>query len=138
MRASFALGLALVLAACGGTGMEQAATTGATGGSGGGSGSTGGAGGAAPSGSLCDEVTVTSWSCTPQNYHDPLVSFVANSSFVFRGTVTALHDVTPGLGITDTSRTVVVHVDAELYNGGLPNLTGQSVTVQLLAAPTMA
>jgi hypothetical protein len=101
--------------------------------------STGGAGtGGAAAGDFCDEVKTTSWSCTPINYHDPLVSFVAHSSLVFRGTVTALHATTPGIGVTDTSRTVVANVEAVLFDGGMLDLTGQAVTVELLAAPTMA
>jgi len=149
MRASFACGLALLLAGCGSSGLEAATTAGQTGGAGGVSsaGGAGGAGnggagnggaGAAPGGTLCDEVKVTSWSCTPQNYHDPLVSFVADSGLIFRGTVTALHATTPGLGITDTSRTVVATLDATLYDGGMLTIPGEEVTVQLLAAPTMA
>jgi len=139
MRTSFTWGLALLLAGCSGSTSDRAAGAGTAGGTGG-AGSTGGAGGDAggPAGSLCDEVTVTSWSCTPNNYHDPLVSFVAASSLVFRGTVTALHATTPGIDLADKSRAIVAQVDAVLFEGGALDVGGQSVTVELLAAPTMA
>jgi hypothetical protein len=76
-------------------------------------------------------------SCTPNNYHDPLVSFVAQSGLIFLGTVTALHATTQGIDVTDTSRMVVVQVNSELYDPAMLDLAGQSVTVELLAAPTM-
>ena len=149
MSTPFAWGLALLLAGCGGTAPDQASgsggtapagstnSSGTTGGAGSSSGSTGGAGGSAPAGSLCPEVTVNGWSCTPNNYHDPEVSFVAQSGFIFLGTVTALDAATPGIDVTDTSRSIVVHVDQALYDPGMLDVGGQSVTVFLLAAPTM-
>jgi hypothetical protein len=91
-----------------------------------------------PAGVLCDEVKKPPSSCPVNNYHDPLVSFVANSGLIFQGTVTALHDQTPGINVPDTTRTVVVKVDAVLQNAGDLVMAGQSVTVLLLAAPTMA
>jgi hypothetical protein len=66
------------------------------------------------------------------------VSYVALSGLIFRGTVTALHAATPGIGITDTSRTVIAHVDEVLDDPATLDLLGQDVTVELLAEPTMA
>jgi hypothetical protein len=139
MRTAFPWALPLLLAACGAPSFDPAPDAGSVGGAGG-TGSTGSAGGGAsgPTGGLCDEVTVTSSSCTPNNYHDPLVSFVASSGFVFRGTVTAVQATTPGIDPADKSRMVVAHVDAVLFEAGMLGIEGQSVTIQLLAAPTMA
>lgn len=125
MKTLLAWMLSLLLAGCGGSALDQTAQT-------------SGSGGARPAGGLCPDVTVTSVSCTPNNYHDPLVSFVADSSLIFLGTVAALNTTTAGIDATDTSRMIVVHVDAVLLDGGMLDLGGQQVTIELLAAPTMA
>lgn len=140
MRLSCALGLALVLVACGASSAEEATTTGGLGGGSAGGNAMGGSAGGMPaaSGALCEEVTASSWSCTPNNFHQPLIGFVAGSDLIFRGTVTALHATTTGIDLPDESRAVVVHVDDVLFEGGLVEVAGQDVTVQLLAAPTMA
>jgi hypothetical protein len=104
-------------------------------GTGGGSGT----GGATALAAVCDEVNIVhTASCTPNNYQNPLVSYVAGSSLIFRGTVTALHATTAGFEQQDKTRMIVAHVDVVLFEGDGGSLVGQDLTVQLLAAPTMA
>lgn len=135
-----ALALSILAAACGGNTLQETGGTTSTGAGGQSSTSSTGAGASGPEGKLCDDVTVPGTSCpvAGDNYHNPLISFVRDSTLIFKGTVTALHELTPGLGPQDTSRSIVVQVDTTLYNGGQPDVTGQKVTVFLLAAPTMA
>lgn len=144
--APFLWGLALLLAGCGQSILDETSGGGQAG-SGGAAGATAGSGGAAstggdggapsPAGVLCDEVSVPAGSCPASNYQEPLVGFVAASGVIFRGTVTALNETTPGIDLADTSRAVVVHVDEPLFVGGMLDIGGQAVTVQLLSAPTM-
>lgn len=136
MRAPLSCLLALLLSACAGTTVDPSGagghcSTGAT--------STG-AGGAAPQplGAVCGELVPGPGDCPFYNYYDPLLSWVRSSPMIFRGTVTALHAVTPGLPIDDTSRTVIAHVDKVLHVNGSSELEGQDVTVELVSAPMMA
>jgi hypothetical protein len=126
--------LALLLNACGGTTVDPSGA--------GGHCTTGnaGAGGAAPLpvGAVCEELITGSLDCPTYSYDNPLISWVRASPVIFRGTVTALHAVTPGLPIDDTSRTVIAHVDKVIHVNGGSELEGQDVTVDLVSAPTMA
>jgi hypothetical protein len=141
MRFFLASALAVLLAGCGSSSLEATTSTGGggSGGAAGGGGSGGGGGVPAGLAAVCPEVDVSSYDCPINNYHDPLVAFVAASGMVFRGTVTALHEVTPGIaGTFDLTHTLIAHVDTMVWQAGtVLELTGQDVTVLMLSVPTM-
>jgi hypothetical protein len=133
---SFASVLSLVLASCVCPVVQETSTTGA----GAGGAASSGAGGSPPPepAAICAEVQVVNLDCPSYDYHDPLVSYVAASGLVFRGTVTTLNAVTPGLAVTfDLDYTVIAHVDEVVWQAGSLPFAGADVTVVLLSKPTM-